>query len=139
MIPHSLAPELRAVGVTAAAAAAQTAVNSPIADMTLHGAYSDLTWVLAIGTVAAGGTGQVEVYRCDDAAGANPVKVTEGPIIPLTAADSFVVSVIGVPHPFVRLTLLRGTADTQVLGGVLTQHGVNKAPVWSPHVTIPWF
>jgi hypothetical protein len=139
MIPRNLAAELRVAGFQAAAAAGVTDVDSPVADMTLHSAYSDLLWCLAVGTVTAGGTLQVEIYSCDDAAGANPVKVTEGPGITPTSNDSFVAHVVGVPHPFVMLRLKRGTANTALTGGVLLQGGVNKAPTWSPHVTIPWF
>ena len=135
----NLASDVYPLGAIAAAAAGVTAVDSPTFDATKFNAFSNVAVFLRIGTVAAGGQLRADVYTADDAAGSNPVKAFEGPTFDPTADEACAIQVTGVPHPFTFIRINRLTANIQIVSGFAVMTGHNNGPVWSPHITIPWF
>lgn len=135
----NLASDVYPVGIIAAQVAGVTTFDSPVFDMTKHEGYSNVVVYLRMGAVVAGGTIRPDVYTCDDAAGSNPVKQFEGPEMVPVANEALTVQVTGVPAPFLLVRFNRLNQNTTVVGGLAAQSAPNKAPVWAPHVTVPWF
>jgi hypothetical protein len=133
------ASDMKGVGVVAAAVAGMTDVDGPVVDATKHAAYNNGTLALMIAAVTAGGQLRFDLYGCDDAAGTNPLLVTSSPVYDAVANDSFILDVMGIPHPFYFVRVKRLTANVAVTGGMMFQWGPNKVPTWSPHGVIPWF
>lgn len=135
----NLASDVYPVGAIAAVAAGVTTFDSPVFDGTKFEAFSNVAVFLRIGTIVAGAQLRPDVYTADDAAGSNPVKAFEGPTIDLVDSEACAVQVTGIPHPFLLIRFNRLTQNSAITSGYAVMTGHNKGPVWSPHVTVPWF
>ena len=135
----NLASDVYPVGVIAAQAAGVTTFDSPVFDCTKFNAFSNVAVFLRIGTIVAGALLRPDFYTADDAAGTNPVKAWEGPTIALVDSEACTVQVTGVPHPFGFIRFNRTIQNSAITSGFAVMTGHNNGPVWSPHVTAPWF
>lgn len=136
---RSPATDMRYLLGPAAAAAGITDVDCPVVDMTQDNSYNNLAAFFMIGTVAdAASRVAVEVYKCDDIAGTNPVLVTGSDDFLPVAGKPFQFDLVGVPANFIKLRLKRKNTNVSTTGAAMFLHEANKLPTPTLHAVVPW-